>query len=1039
MIHTAFTIYNASAGSGKTFTLVKEYLKIILKAPSDEAYKRILAITFTNKAVKEMKNRVLNTLHDFSISPVNQRSEAMLGMLAEELNISEEKIQEKSSRIIKQIIYNYAGFDISTIDKFTHRVIRTFATDLNLSPNFQVSLDTKAILQEAVDAVIAQAGTEEEITKLLLDFSLYKSEQDKSWDISHELFSIGELLLKENNIDEIESLKKVSSELFIQTRDELHIRIKEAENQTKELALNLLEWLENQQIDLNDFSRKYFPNHLEKISLGTFNPNNKLYNTEDSIKVKKGAKSADIVHNILPQIIEKVNKIYHSYGKSSLYQNILNNLTPLALLNRIHQEMERIQQEQNILSINKFNTIIHDEIKQQPAPFIYERIGERYRHYFIDEFQDTSEMQWANLLPLIDNALSGQDTQGNPGSLMIVGDPKQSIYRWRGGKAEQFITLSQHKNPFSNPDKKVVHLDTNYRSYSEIVDFNNQFFAFISGLFQQPDYKKLYAEDSFQKNNTKNGGYVEFRFIDKSDADDDETANDLYLKATLETIKKALANGFSYKDMVVLTRKVRQGVAIANFLTENNVPILSSETLLINNSSDVQLLILLLKYSTQTNDADTKAKWLYQTAQHQNEMPVHDFITQGLPLKDTELEQWLHGFGINVSFDYVRKTDLYTAVEYLAQQFIPETKKYSYVQYFMDVVLEHSTRYHSSSSDFIRYWEQNYERISIPAPENSDAVKIMTIHKSKGLEFPVVIFPFANEKLSDTRDKIWVDLPKKQFDLPKGLINQSKQLNFYGQKIQQHYEEKKEEYLFDVVNILYVALTRAVEQLYIITENPGKTINNPTKISDCFALYLENKHIEIPEDKIVRIGNPQRVSIQKEEQEPLRIIESIDNNFRPDNIKIAKRTALLWNNETQTAIDEGNQLHRILAKISSEKDIEKSLQTALLKGEINPEDKIWLNQIIQQIVNHQELQHYFDSEKTIYNERMILSEKNLIPDKMVFDGKNAYLLDYKTGQESKKHHQQIESYADILESMGYSVVQKTLIYIRQDDIKVIHL
>src|SRR5690606_11251759 len=159
---------------------------------------------------------------------------------------------------------------------------------------------------------------------------------------------------------------------------------------------------------------------------------------------------------------------------------------------------------------------------------------------------------------------------------------------------------------------------------------------------------------------------------------------------------------------------------------------------------------------------------------------------------------------------------------------------------------------------------------------------IMTIHKSKGLEFPVVIFPFANEKLSDTRDKIWVDLPEKQFDLPKGLINQSKQLNFYGQKIQQHYEEKKEEYLFDVVNILYVTLTRAVEQLYIITENPGKTINNPTKISDCFALYLENKHIEIPEDKIVRIGNPQRVSIQKEEQEPLRIIESIDNNFRPD-------------------------------------------------------------------------------------------------------------------------------------------------------------
>jgi len=1018
---------------------VKEYIKIILKNHSDEAYKRILAITFTNKAVKEMKSRVLNTLHDFSLNPVATRSEAMLGILAEELNMPKEKIQEKARRIIKQIIYNYAGFDISTIDKFTHRVIRTFATDLNLSPNFQVSLDTDSILQEAVDAVIAQAGTEEEITKLLLDFSLYKSEQDKSWDISYELLSIGKMLLKENNLDEIESLKQISSDLFIQTRDELFTRIKESDKKTKELATNLLEWLKNQQIDLSDFNRKDFPNHLEKITLGNFNPNNKLFNTEDSIKVKKGAKSADIVQSILPQIIEKVNEIYRSYGKFSLYQNILNNLTPLALLNRIHQEMERIQEEQNILSISKFNTIIHNEIKQQPAPFIYERIGERYRHYFIDEFQDTSEMQWENLLPLLDNALSGEDMQGNPGSLMIVGDPKQSIYRWRGGKAEQFISLSQQENPFSNPDKKVVHLDTNYRSFSEVIDFNNRFFAYISNLFQQPDYKKLYAKDSFQKENTKKGGCVSFRFVDKNQTIGDETINDLHLKATLESIKTATDNGFSYKDIVILTRKKSQGISVANYLTENNIPILSSETLLINNSSDVQLLISLLKYSTQNNDNDTKAKWLYLVAQHQQKIPVHDFITEGLVLKNDQLEQWLADFDIHINFDYVQKTDLYTAVEYLAQQFIPETKKYSYVQYFMDVVLEHSTSYHNSASDFIRYWEQNYERISIPSPENSDAVKIMTIHKSKGLEFPVVIFPFANERLSDTRDKIWVDLPEEQLDLPKGLINQSKQLNFYGQKIQQHYEEKKEEYLFDVINILYVTLTRAAEQLHIITEHPSKNAKEPTKISDCFALFLQNQHIEIPENNFVCLGNPQRLSEKKEILEPLQIIENIDNNFRPENIKIAKRSALMWNNETQTAIDEGNQFHRILSRIYAPTDVAKSLQTALLKGEINSENAIWLDTMIQKIVHHPDLHHYYDTNHTIYNERMILSDKNLIPDKMVFDQQNAYLLDYKTGQESKQHHRQIEAYAEVLESMGHAVVQKTLVYIKQDDIKVIHL
>jgi ATP-dependent exoDNAse (exonuclease V) beta subunit len=220
-----------------------------------------------------------------------------------------------------------------------------------------------------------------------------------------------------------------------------------------------------------------------------------------------------------------------------------------------------IQEEQNILSIAAFNAIIHREIQNQPAPFIYERLGERYRHFFIDEFQDTSEMQWLNLIPLIDNATSSE-IGGEKGTLMIVGDPKQSIYRWRGGKAEQFIALSKEQNPFNNPEKLLVHLDRNYRSYSQIIDFNNRFFKFLSGVFKNEDYRDLYENKSHQLHNDRVGGYVNLSFLPQDFSEDEDEVPEketLYVKATVQAIHKALSQGFEYRDIAILTRKEGKG------------------------------------------------------------------------------------------------------------------------------------------------------------------------------------------------------------------------------------------------------------------------------------------------------------------------------------------------------------------------------------------------------------------------------------------------------------------------------------------------
>ena len=576
MQRPSFSIYDASAGSGKTYALVKEYLKIILVAKKNDAYRNILAITFTNKAVHEMKSRIVGSLSEFAKEEPSGKAQDLMQDLAVDTELSIIEIKTKSQQIIKHIIHNYAAFDISTIDKFTHKVIRAFAHDLNLPMTFEVTLDTENLLIEAVDAIIAQAGEDETLTKLLIDFTMEKTDDDKSWDISREILDTGRLVLNENNRNEITHFQDKSIAEFVEIKNKLAEACKVLEKESVVFAEEALSLIDKNGIDTKSFSAGHFPKHLLSIQEGKFNPKNKTYHEFDDIKINKTAKDRAIIENIIPDLLQILDRIYKTFEKRDFYKAFLKNITPLSLLNTVSNELAKIQSEQNVLSISEFNAIIHREIQNQPAPFIYERLGERYRHFFIDEFQDTSEMQWQNLIPLIDNATSSE-IDGEKGTLMIVGDPKQSIYRWRGGKAEQFIDLSKDQNPFNNPEKVLEHLDKNYRSYSQIIDFNNDFFQLLSNEFEHLDYKDLYQNHSRQKTNDKTGGYVNISFIPKVETSEDEEEaldkTELYVLATLNTIQKVIREGFEYKDIVILTRKRSQGIAIANYLTEQKIPL----------------------------------------------------------------------------------------------------------------------------------------------------------------------------------------------------------------------------------------------------------------------------------------------------------------------------------------------------------------------------------------------------------------------------------------------------------------------------------
>lgn len=1048
----AFQVYNASAGSGKTYTLTKEYLKILLVAPANDTYKKILAITFTNKAVEEMKSRIIDSLIAFTKNEVSEKTAKFMQEIASEIKVDVPTIQQKSKKILKNLIHNYAAFDISTIDKFTHRIIRTFTHDLNLPTNFDVTLDTDELLKNAIDVVVAKAGEEDELTHVLINFAKSKTDDDKSWDVTLDLYEVSRLILNEEHFFNFGKLSDKSVDDFSKIAEKIKLKIESNKLKIKENAKFILEDFASNNLTEVDFDHKTFYNHVANL----FNEKATEYDfvNEKEILVPKKSNNSEVIHRLAPAWKEKLTLIYKAKNENALFDLIIKNMIPLSLINVIYKEYKQLQEDQNVLSISDFNTIIHNEIKDQPAPFIYERLGDRYRHYFIDEFQDTSQLQWENFIPLIDNALASEDLDGTKGSLMIVGDPKQSIYRWRGGKAEQFIDLSSDKdaNPFSNKLKVVENLPKNYRSYSEVIDFNNQFFQLLSGEFSNEAYQKLYKETAGQEINEKTGGFVSVTFLDDTieineEISDDDTITEKdkqYLSKTLEIIQNSIANGFEYTDIVLLTRKTKNGVLLANFLTENNIPIISSETLLIQNASEVKFIINFLEYLDSANNQESKINWLYFVATTKvDKEKIHDFIIAAKDLSETDLQKYLASFCCEISFENCRKKSLYEAVENIVNVFLKEKTTISYVQYFLDLVLERNVKYQTSIADFLEYWKKSGFKQSIPSPEGEKAIRIMTIHKSKGLEFPVVIFPFADDSLNPRSNNIWIPMEDESVDLPQALVKNNKILQKFSDTTQEIYQTKSQEEILDTINVLYVALTRAEEQLHIISSYKITTkgeISTAKTLASYFITFLAQKANFTIEQKEYVFGNPTRQSQPKLFDKNKAEIQAVTNSLNFSAIKIAKKEALMWGTLQQDAIEFGNIIHQILSYISTKNDLQSALTKSLDEGLIQQSQKSIFEDKIKQIIYHPELEAFFNPNFTLFTEHNIISpnEINLKPDRLVIHNSEAFLIDYKTGAQDEKHKNQIENYVRVIEKMNLKVTKKVLLYIGEE-LKIIHL
>ena len=1038
---TSFQVYNASAGSGKTFTLVKEYLKILLSSTNIYKFQQILAVTFTNKAAAEMKERVIENLHSFSNKEIND----MLPVICMETNLTEEQVFSRSKLILNAVLQNYSAFSISTIDSFTHKLIRTFAHDLNLPMNFEVEMDAESLLNEAVDVVISKIGEHKELTDLLVSYSLQKLDDDKAWDISKELKTFAKIILNENHAKHLKELNNISINEFKQLKEKLQKENKKIEAAFLEIGNKGLNIISDSGVDDKDFYYSQFPKHFNALSISYkkasfFDQNTFKKNIIEEIFYSKSKSSSvkNAIDTIIPRLVTLYNESELLFQQKTLNDLILNSLIPLAVLNYINSALEEIKSENNILLNAEFNQRINDTIKNEPAPFIYERLGEKFRYYFIDEMQDTSELQWKNLIPLIDNVISSENEFGEQGKLLLVGDAKQSIYRWRGGKAEQFIALSSDEkrnenNPFQ-VEKTQSNLETNFRSYSEIINFNNAFFKHISKFLNNESFSNLFLEGNNQNITKKEGGYVQLSFVEKKS--DDEDVAFAYPKKVFEIIEN-IDNSFEKNDVCVLVRTRKQGIEVANYLSENGIEIISSETLLLANSSKVGFIIDLLNVLQNSSNKEYKIKLLYFLYEYLKiKEEKHSFFIQFIDLTNLQFFEALRKFNIFFSYNEFIQSPFYESIEYIIRSFNLVTESDSNIQFFLDIIFEFQQKKQVSLNGFLEYWELKKDKLSIVAPEAKNAVRIMTIHKAKGLEFPVVIYPYNIDIYFQITPRVWYSYTESS-SIKSVLVNASKKLNYIGEQGEHLFSQQREALELDNFNLLYVALTRPIEQLYIVSEKNISTKNeeNLNHSSGLFINFLKELNVWNSEKSEYNFGDRKRINIPKIVENKTTTQNSfITNSWKNHNISIVANSSLLWETEQGKAIGYGNLIHEILSKIETKNDISNIVNQYVYKGEITKIQQKEITIILSEIVNHKQLHTYFEPNNQVYNEQEIvtLDKKIIIPDRLVIKDNKVTIIDYKTGKPDRKYIDQINNYAKALENLNYSIEKKLLIYINKE-------
>jgi len=934
-----FVVYTSSAGSGKTYTLTKEYLKLALASYESENgfnpqyFRKILAITFTKDAAQEMKSRVLTKLLAFW----QNQDKDLQNIIAQELGIDTETLRKRAKDAFEQIIYHYSDFSIGTIDSFTNKVISAFTQELNIPSSYELDLDTKALTHNAVDELIAKVGSQQadDVTNFLLEFVKNEVENGENWrNIHHKLAQFTGELYQERSRPIARKLAQKELKSYHQSIKALEKFVKSYENDLFQKAEKLLHLIQSKGIEETSLyqSGKGFYGLLKKIvedkdflvELNSFT----LKTLDEDKWYSDRSKQKQLIDTYKEPMRELLSYICHKIERERemyiLLSAILEDLYKVALTGEIHNSLELFKIKNNLVYIAETNEKIAQIIQSEPIPFIYERIGEKYQHLLIDEFQDTSVLQWHNLLPLVENSLA------NGKFNMIVGDAKQSIYRWRGGEMEQIVNLAcaslpeaSHAHIKGLVEMAQIHfqdhadakdllseryetirinvqrknLETNYRSDSKIIEFNNTFFSIIAD-WKQAEYpliKKVY-DDYFRQDVPRGkepNGEVQIHLAEKNENHSYDEVTQIKI---LSIIQENLQQGFENKDIAILFRNKNNAIKVANLLKEQGFEVVSADSLVVSADEKVSFLVAMLKVLENSENVLAKSEALYLffkailkeiPTQEQNEQ-IHQIVYDNTASLDNFL-QFFQAKGYLLDFNYLQSLSLYETCQEILRTFEILEKHQENLEYifrFLDWVMDFEGQNQYNLGDLIEEWEQKKHEIAVDIPADSNAITITTIHKSKGLEYPVVIVPYCDWlAVPDHKRSAWIakenleNIPEETKNLlPEYILMSLKKDHQLVLGASSQGEIEKE--VVENLNLMYVAFTRAVHKLYVISRNGGFD-NRVDKWVNFFVQNLQNagnfQPDEVQENRIFRFGKfkPELRKLKETDKKPTFVLEKL--------------------------------------------------------------------------------------------------------------------------------------------------------------------
>jgi len=1086
--NNGLNVFKASAGSGKTFRLVGEYLKMLFAQPL--SYRNILAVTFTNKATAEMKERILKELANLSRGGDSKYPE-----LLQEYG-SEQKIRVKATLILKLILHDYSRFSVMTIDSFFQKVIRSFAREIRLNASFRTEIDNRQALEDAVDLLFQEIDSNGLLMNWMVMFLEDNLEEGRSWDFKQELLKFGKEVDKE--------AFKVHGDEFLDTltgKETLSVYLTEMKKVVQEASTRLrklgqegngLISASGLTYDLLKGGRNSFANLFNKLSndkfeipsqtvLDAFDHPENWYKKTDSPQLK--AQIEALYHSGLNRILkDSIDALRVEIPRINSAQAILKNIYPFGLLGNIALKIKEVLRENNTVLLSDSGRMIGKIIEGNDTPFIYEKVGLIYRHFMLDEFQDTSRQQWSNFRPLIENSLASGYTS------LVVGDVKQSIYRWRNG--DWNLLANQLASDLEHQIVNIHQLDTNWRSRKNIVDFNNTLFWGASATMNRwfdsetkdPQFSDLNGviakaySDQYQQCSRigEPEGAVRISFVDLDGAKTKNEFRERALVLLIEQLENVQKSGVKAEEITILVRENSEAEKIAKALWERkkldaqpgcSYDVITSDTLKIGQSQVVRFVVNFFKFFVRKEPQLVRAELLYgyyrilEPMMKENEsgeaVGWHDLFYFNAPLPDL-FKQWLEVESQSDFLTALLALPLYELAVEIAGHFHlgSITGEKVYLQAFLDMVLEYGRDDCGGITGFLEWWEDKGCNKTLNLPNIKNFIRISSIHQSKGLEYPTVFVPFCNWEIGLNSNKLpylWVIPESEPFNLMKMVLLKCDN-NLKNSVFSHDFYQELLFSMMDNLNLLYVAMTRAIDNLYIIM--PYKEgIKQIGSVAELMQTLLENppladsidqnRYLDFgkywdPINKIFELGVAD-LSEKCETIVPAKHSNDqliLNSNNRMEIRLHSKDYFQLTGDKQAERMNKGTVMHQIFEKIKTRKDIGPAVGQMVGAGVLTTAEGKELFMTIDGLLQKNPYSEWFSDQWRVLNERDILrvGESKHRPDRVLLRDDTAVVIDYKTGEKSDKDIRQMRGYLADLKKMGYSFCEGNIWYLQKDEV-----